>query len=400
MRYHPGYVGAGAAKGWHDHQDAGHVKRRKRRKVLPPRRKRMNRESRLQAARRWLAGYKGRHVVNSYAKWFGVDTRCALRELQILGASVDPGHTRSLKAPLRRRAPRKPTSEPPVPEGRGDLRDGDFALIAGFTEGGAPYGVTWEEWREEDEVRKQAALRSDVARALRQAFPDGVIDQAYDEEDSDREELPPKLRRGLARLPEARIAYERGPRAEPTWPEGADRDEDPPEYREFDSSYRLIFVTGPGGLMSFEEDVETTEVSEHLPWEDEPGDAEDTNSVSVRGTVTAGCILALSVIGPFALVDYGALGVYGDESESTPEILDPGEAVRATRYLREQLGNERWRELEALRGRLVRTVEAAGVAVLTPEELGRRVPFLRFGEDVIPERTVTVRSALFFQSLT
>jgi hypothetical protein len=250
-------------------------------------------------------------------------------------------------------------------------------------------------------VHKQAALRSDVARALRRAFPDGVIDQPYDEEDSEPEDLYLKLRRRLARLPGARIAYERGPRAEPTWLEGADRDEDPPEYREFDTSYLLIFVTGPGGRMSFEEEIEPTEVSERLPWDDEPGGAaEDTDSVPVRGTVTAGCVLALSVIGPFALVDYGTRRIYEDGSESTPEILEPGEAARATRYLRGQLGNERWRELEALRDRVVRTVEAAGVAVLTPEELGQRVPFLRFGEDVIPERSVTVRSALFFQSFT
>jgi len=259
--------------------------------------------------------------------------------------------------------------------------------------------VTWEEWREEDEVRKQTALRSDVARALRQAFPDGVIDQPCDEEDSDLEDLHPKLRRRLVRLPEARIAYERGPRAEPTWSEGADRDEDPPEYREFDSSYRLTFATGPADRMSFEEEIETTERAEHLPWDDEPEDAEeDTDSVAVRGTVTAGCILALSVIGPFALVDYGTLTIYEDGSESNPEIPGPDEAARVSRYLRERLGNERWRELEALRDRLVRTVEAAGVAVLTPDELRQRVPFLRFGEDVIPESSVTVRSALFFQS--
>jgi hypothetical protein len=120
----------------------------------------------------------------------------------------------------------------------------------------------------------------------------------------------------------------------------------------------------------------------------------------VCGIATAGCILARSVIGPFALIDYGTLTIYEDGSESNPGILEPNEAVRATRYLREQLGTKCWRELEALRDRLVRTVEAAGVVVLTPEEQRQRVPVLRFGEDVIPESTVTVRSALFFQLFT
>ncbi len=250
-------------------------------------------------------------------------------------------------------------------------------------------------------MRKRAALRSDVASALRQAFPDGVIDQPHDEEDSESEDLYSKLRRRLGRLPGARVAYERGPRAEPAWPEGADQDEEPPEYREFDCSYHLIFVTGPGDRMSFEEEIEAIEPSEHLPGDDEPDDApENTDSAPVRGTVTAGCALALSAIGPFALVDYGARRIYEDGSESNPEILEPGDAAHATRYLREQLGNERWRELEALRDRLARTVEAAGIAVLAPEEMTQRVPFLRFGEDVIPQEAVTVRSALFFQSFT
>jgi hypothetical protein len=361
-----------------------------------PRRKRLNRESRLQAARRWLAAYDGRRVVKSYAKWFGVDKLCAIRELQMLGVALDPDHIRSAKALQRSRAPRKSGTDPPVPGGYGEIRDENFAFIAGFTEGGAPYGVTWGEWREDNAMREGAALRSDVARALRRAFPDGVIEQPRDEEDSPLAKLVPKLRRRLAQLAEARIAYERGTRAEPTWPEGADRSEDPPEYLEFDTSYRLIFVTGPGDRLRFEDEVET----EYVPWDDEPPDAAEGERRVVRGIATAGCIVALSVIGPFALVHYGTLTSDEDGSESTPGILEPGEAARAAQHLREQLGNERWRALEALRDRLVQAVEAAGAAVLAPDEQLQRVPFLRFGDDVIPEGTVTLRTALFFQLVT
>lgn len=361
-----------------------------------PRRKRLNRKSRLQAARRWLAAYQGRHVVKSYANWFGVDTLCAIRELQMLGVALDPDHIRSAKALQRSRAPRKRGTDPPVPEGYGEILDENFAFIAGFTEGGAPYGVTWGEWREEDEVRKGAALKSDVARALRRAFPDGVIEQPRDEEDSPLAELVPKLRRRLGQLADARIAYERGTRAEPTWPEDADRSEDAPEYLEFDTSYRLIFVTASGGRLRFEEEVET----EYLPWDEEPPEHAEGVRRVVRGIATAGCIAALSVIGPFALVHYGTLTSDEDGSESTPAILEPGEAARAARYLRAQLGNERWRALEALRDQFVQAVEAAGAAVLTPDEQLQRVTFLRFGDDVIPEGAVTVRTALFFQLVT
>lgn len=247
-------------------------------------------------------------------------------------------------------------------------------------------------------MSKRVRLRSDVAKTLRQAFPEGIIEQPHDEENSESEDLYTKVRRRVMRLREARIAYERGLRAEPVWPKGADRDEDPPAYREFDLSYRVIFVTGPGPRMNFDEEIETIE---RLPWDDEPEDAaETTDWTPVRGTVTAGCTLALSAVGPFALVDYGTWKTYEDGSGSDPEALEPGEAAHETRYLQEQLGSGRWRELETLRARLVRTVEAGGFTVLTPEELRQHIPFLRFGEDVIPDKTVTVRSALFFRSIT
>ena len=38
--------------------------------------------------------------------------------------------------------------------------DGTFAYIAGYTSGGAPYGVTWEEMEEQDR-RDQTDARAD-----------------------------------------------------------------------------------------------------------------------------------------------------------------------------------------------------------------------------------------------
>src|SRR5438876_9853467 len=66
-------------------------------KALPPRRKRMSRASRLQSARHWLRTYSGKHVVRSYARWFGVDQLCAAKELQLLGMRFEAEYLEALR---------------------------------------------------------------------------------------------------------------------------------------------------------------------------------------------------------------------------------------------------------------------------------------------------------------
>jgi hypothetical protein len=108
----------------------------------------MTRLAMLQAARHWLPTYRGKKAVRGYAKWFGVDLGCALKELQILGVALDPGYVERLSAELQNRARRRPAAKEPsngIPEGYGSEWDDDFACIVGFTSGGAPYGVTWEQ---------------------------------------------------------------------------------------------------------------------------------------------------------------------------------------------------------------------------------------------------------------
>ena len=114
-------------------------------KPLSARRKRMDREARLQSARQWLGGFSGEHVVRSYAKWFGVDLMCALRELQALGVQLEPSYVAAIKRTfkLRRSDQARRTAQAEAPlEGLGNVRDEDFAYIVGRTEGGAPFGIT------------------------------------------------------------------------------------------------------------------------------------------------------------------------------------------------------------------------------------------------------------------
>jgi hypothetical protein len=85
--------------------------------------------------------------VRSYAKWFGVDLLCAVKELSLCGVAVDPTYVAQLKTTLasRSRRPAKQPVEDSQSAGYGVDWDENFAYIAGRTEAGFPCGVTWEE---------------------------------------------------------------------------------------------------------------------------------------------------------------------------------------------------------------------------------------------------------------
>ncbi|HYZ75621.1 MAG TPA: hypothetical protein VE641_21265 [Chthoniobacterales bacterium] len=111
----------------------------------------MTRAGRLSSARHWLATQKNRtpiQIAKSYRKWYGVDWPGAIRELASLGVVLDPNWVTRLNQTLagqhqsraRRKAARK--LDPLANES-----DATFAYIAGYTDNGVPFGVTWEEWR-------------------------------------------------------------------------------------------------------------------------------------------------------------------------------------------------------------------------------------------------------------
>ena len=118
---------------------------------LTPRRQRMKRPARLQTARHWLARFTGRRVLRSYARWFGVDWECAVKELELLGVTLDQAEVENRRRAMGKRGKQKKglsLQETVYGEGYGVWWDEDFAYIAGRTSGGFAFGVTWEEAEE------------------------------------------------------------------------------------------------------------------------------------------------------------------------------------------------------------------------------------------------------------
>lgn len=109
----------------------------------------MTRAARLQAAKHWLPAYPGKNVVRGYRRWFGVSDVCAVVELRMLGVAIPDARLeqarRDEQARAAHRARQKEKHAPSIREW-----DDEFAFIAGYTEGGAPFGITWDEWAQLD----------------------------------------------------------------------------------------------------------------------------------------------------------------------------------------------------------------------------------------------------------
>jgi hypothetical protein len=108
----------------------------------------MDRSARFQSARTWLKTYSGKNIAAGYRRHFAVDWVCAFRELEMLGVKIDSAYKDQIlksveghnAARERRKARQKETEESSFDQ------DETFAYVAGYTEAGFAYGVTWEEW--------------------------------------------------------------------------------------------------------------------------------------------------------------------------------------------------------------------------------------------------------------
>lgn len=112
-------------------------------------------------AEKWVAEYDGipygGDIIKAYRKKFAVDRMKAVAELQMLGVSLTKEQIEREKAAVRayqniqrtKKAKRKKSREQKRIQKDNPVfhedQDDTFYYIAGYTSGGAPYGVTWEE---------------------------------------------------------------------------------------------------------------------------------------------------------------------------------------------------------------------------------------------------------------
>jgi hypothetical protein len=111
----------------------------------------MNRAARLQsaAATSWVKNYRGKNIVRGgYCRWFGVDALCAVVELRALGVPIDAEREQELRNAAESRAKAKAERKRSQKMNQEQaMRDsnGTYQFISGYSPGGVPEGVTWEE---------------------------------------------------------------------------------------------------------------------------------------------------------------------------------------------------------------------------------------------------------------
>jgi hypothetical protein len=115
--------------------------------------------------------------------------------------------------------------------------------------------------------------------------------------------------------------------------------------------------------------------------------------------------VGLSLVAPFAAVDFNVMERFEDGSFTEPDLFPSvfsegsAESSGLSDHLRNLLDPSAWRRLVAFRKRIVKTVDSRRIRVLEENELRRPLCFLRFSDDVIPiDVEPTVRSALFFRT--
>ncbi|CAN5465352.1 hypothetical protein BH09BAC6_BH09BAC6_36840 [soil metagenome] len=129
--------------------------KKKKKKVTAPKRTTLKRPSRLQSAKDWIGTYTGKNITQGYAKHYKVDLLCAIKELRLLGVVISESYEQSVKQTLAALAMQKKLKLEQKEEkiaGLMDHSNDDFAFIIGYTSGGAPYGIRWEDMPPDDDA--------------------------------------------------------------------------------------------------------------------------------------------------------------------------------------------------------------------------------------------------------
>ena len=114
--------------------------------------KRKGRTRRLELAPIWVEAYSGKpnNIVKKYRSYFNVDWECAITELCELGIEIDPQYIASLRQTISHQSCNEKNHNPITKLEFAvchdeEESDNHFAYIAGYTNGGVPYGTTWDE---------------------------------------------------------------------------------------------------------------------------------------------------------------------------------------------------------------------------------------------------------------
>jgi hypothetical protein len=131
------------------------------------------RRVRLPKARAWLRSFEGGDVVRAYRNHFDLHLRTVFLDLEALGVEIPERWWKTRDRLLREADPSRAWDPPDS--------DDTFAFIAGYTEGGFAYGITWEEAAALEASSSDAAAWTDDFDEEAEAERWGSIEDAEEE---------------------------------------------------------------------------------------------------------------------------------------------------------------------------------------------------------------------------
>ena len=122
-----------------------------KKKKKPAHKGTLPKEIRLKKARQWILTYNGtpKRMAGHYRERFHVDMMTAIADLKEIGVEFTQEYLDAVKKNeeerIRQKHLKKQEKEQERQNPMDGFSDGTFAYIAGYTDGGAPYGITWDE---------------------------------------------------------------------------------------------------------------------------------------------------------------------------------------------------------------------------------------------------------------
>ena len=261
--------------------------------------------------------------------------------------------------------------------------------------------------------KKTSATPETIAKLIKKAWPDGIVEMPIEEEESYFWDIYDQLKAKLSKVSGAWMFHER-----PASPE-ASRIGNDDEYengldetwREGSRSYHL-FVIEPQKTIGLPivEEVEEEDAGEDEDYQaDDALDDVETESEfgpeafeepEVIGS-SLGFLLAVSLVAPVAIVmDYALeeteYGTDGSPPLGLPCAFDcASNEVEPDR--RSYLSAKDRKRADAIQERLVRAVEETGLTVLPFDQRKNKIPGLRAGSEAFLSEPIRVQDAFFFE---
>lgn len=240
-------------------------------------------------------------------------------------------------------------------------------------------------------------LPPDIAAALADAYPDGVMDVVWDEEAAAMER--DRLHERLTKVAGAQLLYTSSTPYDFSSSMMTDDDESWDDLGEetwdrddIQHSYTLFFLSPSGSGFDY-------------PLEQDVVDEEDRPH-PVGGAGRVGWAVAVSLVASYALMRVSSLESAQEQVTSFPDIErcffdGEGRVVPADRVFLEMLEARDKRKMQQARNGIAQALKDTGIVVLGDGELGHPVPGLHAGPEILVEveegMPPTVEDALFFR---